>query len=746
MKKIWFLFIIAFVIAGPSCTDFEEDVPVTLELNRGGVVLTPNTEFFNLTVKSGLQWSIESMPDWVKVDYIDRSSSFAWDISFTARANDEFDREGVIVIKAGSETANLALKQSGRRGQYVPVESVTLEPTDLALSIGNSAQLEFEVLPQNASMKSVLWESDSPAIATVDDSGRVSAVAKGTTNITVKTEDGGKTAYCIVTVVVPVESVRLDKSFLSMDIGEKQTLIATVLPDDALDKSVTWSSSNTRVATVSSSGQVTAVSPGTTTIKVTTTDGGKTASCAVTVKSILVTGVSLDKTSIEMFDGTSTTLNATVYPSNATTKTVRWTSSDSNVATVQDGRVTACNPGTCTITVTTDDGGYSASCSVLVKIDTSPSVWDGSTVSYDWYSRATNGVYHIKNAAELAGLSKSFSQGYYKYGNFSGCTFYLDRDIDLNNKEWTPIGIVIGNTYYSFAACFDGNGHVIKGLKVTRSLDSTAFQLGGLFGCAFTEGFSVKNLTVKGAISIDAPSSLVGMFSVGGIVGYVNCKGSISNCHSEVTINASATTGNYISIYAGGIAGGVVSNSVCPIDGCSSKGSISVTLNSTNKARIGGIVGQYNVSSDVISRCSSSSTITVSSGKTIDVGGIAGTTTGCNEVNNSIFSGRIDVYNSSYAFVAGIVADPFSTISAKNCLMVGSYSKSGGTAYLSAIFGVNSSGNSASNTYYLNSLSSSTTYGTSITSDKLKSGSPLQGFDTSIWAFPSGSYPYLIFE
>jgi hypothetical protein len=148
----------------------------------------------------------------------------------------------------------------------------------------------------------------------------------------------------------------------------------------------------------------------------------------------------------------------------------------------------------------------------------------------------------------------------------------------------------------------------------------------------------------------------------------------------------------------------------------------------------------------VISRCSSSSTITVSSGKTVDVGGIAGTTTGCNEVNNSIFSGRIDVYNSSYAFVAGIVADPFSTISAKNCLMVGSYSKSGGTAYLSAIFGVNSSGNSASNTYYLNSLSSSTTYGTSITSDKLKSGSTLQGFDTSIWAFPSGSYPYLIFE
>ncbi len=104
--------------------------------------------------------------------------------------------------------------------------------------------------------------------------------------ITVTTTDGGKTATCTVTVTnpaVPVQSVSLDKTTLDLNVGENATLVATVLPENADDKTITWSSSNTAVATVDATGKVTAVAAGEAVITVTTTDGGKTATCSVKV-------------------------------------------------------------------------------------------------------------------------------------------------------------------------------------------------------------------------------------------------------------------------------------------------------------------------------------------------------------------------------------------------------------------------------------------------------------------------------
>jgi uncharacterized protein YjdB len=737
----------AVLLASFSCTDFQEDeTPDSFCVDATELVFSATNDARPLTITSGTKWDVTSMPSWIRLQSVERSghSPYEWTVTFVATANEEYNRDGVIALKASSETSEVIVIQEGKKGKYVAVESVSLSPEELTLAKGDSRLLDAIVLPSTASDKSVTWSSSNTSVATVSSSGAVTAKAVGRATITATTNDGEKKASCSVTVIIPVSSVRLDKTSLQMLVGDTQVLIPTVTPSDASDKSVIWSSSNTNVATVSSDGLVTANASGKATILVTTVDGGLTASCEVSVSRIPVTGVSLDKSSLEMLDGTSTTLFATVYPYNATSTEVSWSTSDVTVATVSNGLVSACNPGLCTITVTTLDGSYSASCSVIVKSDPSPSVWDGRSVSYDWYSRGTNGIYHIKTAAELAGLSKSFSQGYYKYGDFSGCTFYLDRDMDLASYEWTPIGTMIGNTYYTFAASFDGNGHEVKGMMITKSTNSTSFVVAGLFGCAFN-GFSVKNLTVSGEISINAPTNLVGMFCVGGIVGYVDFSpSSIVNCHSNVDIYVNATTGNYITIYGGGIVGAVSSD--CPFERCSSKGLISVTLDSTNKARIGGVVGQYNVSSTIISRCSSSSIITVSSGKSVDVGGIAGTTSGCNEIVNSIYSGIIEVNSPSYAFVAGIVGDPFSSIIARNCLMVGSYSKHGGTAYLSAIYGVNSSDLFASNTYYLDTLSSSTSFGMPISSEVFKSGSPISGFDTSIWNFPPGAYPYLVFD
>ena len=156
------------------------------------------------------------------------------------------------------------------------------------MSVGETQTLTATVSPSNATNKTVTWSSSNTSVATVSSSGVVSAKAAGSATITVKTNDGNKTATCKVTVTtatIAVTSVSLNKSSLSMTVGETQTLTATVLPTNATNKTVTWSSSNTSVATVSSSGTVTAKTAGSATITVTTNDGGKFATCSITVTS-----------------------------------------------------------------------------------------------------------------------------------------------------------------------------------------------------------------------------------------------------------------------------------------------------------------------------------------------------------------------------------------------------------------------------------------------------------------------------
>ena len=173
---------------------------------------------------------------------------------------------------------------------------------------------------------------------------------------------------------VSVTGVTLDQAELSLYTGESKTLIATVQPSDATIQNVTWESSNTEVATVDANGKVTAEGEGEATITVTTADGGKTATCAVTVTAapVPVSGVSLNKDSTSLTVGDTETLTATITPDNATNKNVTWSSDTPSVASVNNGVVTAVAPGTATITVTTADGGFTATCAVTVRPDIPP--------------------------------------------------------------------------------------------------------------------------------------------------------------------------------------------------------------------------------------------------------------------------------------------------------------------------------------------------------------------------------------
>jgi uncharacterized protein YjdB len=168
--------------------------------------------------------------------------------------------------------------------------------------------------------------------------------------------------------VYPVTGVTLDKTACEMTEGDELTLTATINPENATNKNVTWSTSDATVATVVN-GKVTALKAGNATITVTTEDGNKTATCALTVKAKVypVTGVTLDKTTYELTVGGNVTLTATINPANATNKNVTWKTSDATVATVVNGKVTALKAGTATITVTTEDGNKTATCTVTVK-------------------------------------------------------------------------------------------------------------------------------------------------------------------------------------------------------------------------------------------------------------------------------------------------------------------------------------------------------------------------------------------
>ena len=196
----------------------------------------------------------------------------------------------ITAVKPG--TATVSATADGMKGscsvtvvaRVYPVTGVTLDASKKELIEGESFTLTATVAPDNASNKSVSWSSSAAGVASVDQNGKVTAVKAGKATITVTTKDGGKTATCQVSVIAKVASVNLNKDKITLTEGQSETLTATVLPENANDKSVSWSSSATDIASVDQNGKVTAVKAGTATITVTTKDGGKTATCQVMVQ------------------------------------------------------------------------------------------------------------------------------------------------------------------------------------------------------------------------------------------------------------------------------------------------------------------------------------------------------------------------------------------------------------------------------------------------------------------------------
>ena len=362
---------------------------------------------------------------------------------------------------------------------------MAVTPSRIEIIEGESAVLSASVSPEAASDRAVAWSSSDRSVATVDKAGTVHGLRPGTATVTATAE--GKSGTCAVTVkakAIGVTEVTLDKTELTLTEGETETLTATVRPDNANNRKVTWSSDKTEVATVDGAGRVTAVKAGEAVVTVTTEDGGRTATCAVTVKAktVSVTEVTLDRAELTLTEGETETLTATVKPDNADNRKVTWSSDKTEIATVDGaGKVTAVKAGEAVVTVTTEDGGKTATCKVTVKAKVVPVT--GVDVKPWSVTIGANGT--TKLTCTVAPSNATNRNVRWESDNPSVATVDSDGNVRAVSAGVAKVSAVTED------------GGFRSGCTVTVKEFSSGFEVGGLF-YKTAEGYSIDFVEVTG--------------------------------------------------------------------------------------------------------------------------------------------------------------------------------------------------------------------------------------------------------
>ena len=257
--------------------------------------------------------------------------------------------------------------------EWINVTSVSLSCDEIFMVEGETRKLDATVFPANAEDKSVSWNSADHSIATVDQSGLVTAVSEGTTIVTVVTNDGGHKAVCAVHVRkagVDVEDITVTPSENTINLGDSFALTAKLIPDNATDKTVIWKSNNPVVAAVNGTGlsvNVVGMAVGSAVISATASNG-KTAFCIVNVeKGITHVKEILMPMFEEIYVGQSVSIVAKIIPEDADDKTIIWMSEDADTVSVNSsGRITGKKEGKVTVIAKAADGGCEARCLVSV--------------------------------------------------------------------------------------------------------------------------------------------------------------------------------------------------------------------------------------------------------------------------------------------------------------------------------------------------------------------------------------------
>lgn len=358
--------------------------------------------------------------------------------------------------------------------QTPELEKITLDANTLTLTVGEEHTFTVTTEPEGIEDITLTWSSSSPDIASVNE-GTVTANAEGTASITVSSED--IQASCTVNVVaetIEIENITTDPAEASIEIGEAITITAIVEPE-GIDPELNWTSSDDAVATVDGNGTVTGIAAGNAVITVEA--AGKQANCNITVKAIEAESISINMTSATLVAGESTTLTATVLPENTTDKTVTWTSSDSNIASIDGaGLLTAKSAGNAVITAETANG-KTAECSVTVQA--APMIGDFLYTDGTWSTEQDGNktiagiIYYVGNIAADDDLLAS---------EHPGCTHGLAVSLsELANISWQSGYQSYGNSVSSWVEAntsfgsilADGNGiEIPTGYRNTKAIEA----------------------------------------------------------------------------------------------------------------------------------------------------------------------------------------------------------------------------------------------------------------------------------
>lgn len=429
-----------------ACTDFKElgqseiisgsKLETNLEALGFGVDAASQT----LQLTSGSQWSIISKPEWVRVTAKAPKKPFVWDLDVSVTQNTGYERTETITIRnqKGTETSVTVTQQGSR----VKVTSISIAQSEYKVNKGRTVQLNATILPSNATNKSVTWSSSNTTKASVSTTGLVTGLA-GTPKdspviITARSDDQPNLeAYCAVTVYVPVESVTVTPSTLSLGEDKTYDLSASVKPTDATEPDCTWTSSAPAIVKVNATtGHIEALKSGTATIYATTPEGVR-GSCSVTVSAAL-TKIDFDcDNPLTVRMGTPVNVKLLFTPTTATEKDYTPVSGKTSVATVaKNGESITITPksiGSATITVTsTSYPSVKAQLTVNVKESYQrtavnlglPSGTKWSNLNLEAEAPEEAGGYFAWG--EVASR-KSFSWDNYKWGTSSSITKYRGK-------------------------------------------------------------------------------------------------------------------------------------------------------------------------------------------------------------------------------------------------------------------------------------------------------------------------------
>ena len=283
----------------------------------------------------------------------------------------------------------------------VTLRKIILDKKEMSIYLKEKNIINVSFEPNDATDKSIVWKSNNPNIANVDNNGIVSGINTGSTDIIVSTPDGRISSKCHVLVKErKVESIKLEESDMTLRVGNKKKLSLVISPPDATNKKLSYISSDRSVLSIDADGNMTAKKVGQVVVTAKSVNNIK-ASCNITVvdsNTVLVNNVKLNKSSLRLDVFKEEKLNAIITPNNAYNKKINWVSSNPSIATVDsNGLVKGIKDGTVTITAKSSEGGKKATCKVTVRatpivpLNSITIRYDGTTLKY--YIQNNNSYY-----------------------------------------------------------------------------------------------------------------------------------------------------------------------------------------------------------------------------------------------------------------------------------------------------------------------------------------------------------------